>query len=142
MTGYFNEVAIPVIAAAIGAAVGSVVTVVFTPLAKRVWRAYRVRRFDPKDAHYKELQEEAKWFEGRAAKLAAFRMNIALNQSTSDRFRLAELISKLDRKDAEWVRQTEVALLSEATEKKQVECQDNAAECARLADEVTRRIFW
>lgn len=74
MPDALKDIAIPVIAAAIGAAVGSVVTAVFTPLAKRFLQAYRHRYVDPKDAHYKELLEEAKWFEDRAVRLAAFRI--------------------------------------------------------------------
>jgi len=138
---YFKDLAVPVIAAALGAAVGSVVTAVLTPLAKRIWQAYRYRHYDPKEAHYKELLEQAKWFEDRATRLAAFRIQLVHNP-TPDRFKLSELISKLDRKDAEWARQVDVEFLPKAVEDKQAECLDNAAECGHFADDVMRKIFW
>jgi uncharacterized protein YjiS (DUF1127 family) len=142
MTGNFKDAAVPIMVAVFSAAAGSVVTVVFAPLAKRVWRAYRRWRFDPKEAHYKELIEEGKWFDSRAAKLAVFRQQLVLNPPT-DRYRLAELISKLDKRDAEWVRKVDdVSVLLDATTKKQEECLNDAQECAELADELEKKIFW
>jgi hypothetical protein len=48
-------------------------------------------------------------------------------EQVPDRFKLADLISKLDRRDAEWARKVEdTTALTEACEKKQEECQNNA----------------
>lgn len=137
----FHNVAVPVIAAAIGAAVGSVVTAVFTPIGKLAWEAFRRRRFDPKRAHYNELVEESKWYETRAVKLATFRQQLQLSPP-ADRFRLSEMISKLDARDAEWVRRADLSELVDATADKERECLDNASECAQYANDVQRKIFW
>jgi len=61
-----------------------------------------------------------------------------------DRFKLAEMISKLDRLDADWARKVEdITLLTEACSRKQEECLSNAAQSREFADEVGRRVlFW
>jgi hypothetical protein len=74
------------------------------PLWKWLWRTHLVRRFDAKREHYNELIEEAKWFEDRAVKLDTFRKQLLygkMYEQLPDRFKLAEMFSKLDRKDAE-----------------------------------------
>jgi hypothetical protein len=54
------------------------------------------------------------------------------------------MISKLDREDAEWARQIEdQALLAQACEQKQEECQRNAEQCREWAEDVGRKVlFW
>jgi hypothetical protein len=136
-----KDLAIPVIAAAAGAAVGSVVTVASTPLLRKLRQAYRRQHFDPKEAHYRELVEQAKWFEDRATRLAALQIQLPHNP-TPGRFQLAGLIARLDRKDAEWARQVDETELSEAAKNKETECLDNATECAHYADDVNRKVFW
>jgi hypothetical protein len=117
------------------------------PLWKWVWRTYLARHFDAKKEHYNELIDEAKWYEDRAMKLDSFRKQLLcgkIYQQVPDRFKLAELVSKLDRKDKEWARKVEdVTLLTEACERKQEECLNNAAQCREFADEVGRKVlFW
>ena len=89
-----------------------------------------VRHFDAKRDHYNELIEQAKWYEDRAIKLDTLRKQLIyakMYEQVPDRFKLADLISKLDRRDAEWARKVEdTTALTEACEKKQEECQNNA----------------
>lgn len=117
------------------------------PLWKWVWRTHLVRHFDAKKEHYNELIDEAKWFEDRAVKLDSLRKQLLYGKiygQVPDRFKLAELVSKLDRNDAEWARKVEdVTLLTEACERKQEECLNNAAQCREFADDVGRKVlFW
>jgi hypothetical protein len=117
------------------------------PLWKWVWRTHLVRSFDAKKQHYNELLEQAKWYEDRAVKLDTFRKQLIyakMYDKLLDRFKLAEMISKLDREDANWARKVEdIALLTEACEGKQEECLNNAAQSREFADEVGRRVlFW
>jgi hypothetical protein len=117
------------------------------PLGKWAWRTYGVRNFDAKKEHYKELIEEAKWYEDRLVRLDTLRKQLIYAKTYSqqpDRFKLAEMISKLDRRDAEWARQIEdSALLVQACERKQEECQRNAEQCREFAEDVGRKVlFW
>jgi hypothetical protein len=86
------------------AAVIALITTLF-PLAKWLWRTYGVRNFDAKKAHYDELIEQAKWYEDRLVRLDTLRKQLLyakMYEQPLDRFKLAEMISKLDRNDAEW----------------------------------------
>jgi hypothetical protein len=65
MTAFFDAVAIPVVSAIVGTAVGAVAGAVFQPLGVLAREAFRRRQFDPKRAHYNELIEDSKWFESR-----------------------------------------------------------------------------
>jgi hypothetical protein len=117
------------------------------PLWKWAWRTHLLRHFDAKKDHYNELIEQAKWFEDRAVRLDALRKQLLYGRTydkAPDRFKLAELISKLDRKDAEWARKVEDAnLLVEACERKQEECLNEAEQCREFADDVARKVlFW
>ncbi len=117
------------------------------PLWKWVWRTYGVRSFDAKKAHYDELVEQAKWYEERLLKLEALRKQLIyaeMYERPLDRFRLSELVSKLDRKDAEWARKVDdVTVLKEALERKEEECDNNAQQCREFADDVSRKVlFW
>jgi hypothetical protein len=117
------------------------------PLAKWLWKTYGVRNFDAKKAHYGELIEQAKWYEDRLVRLDKLRKQLLyakMYEPPLDRFKLAELISKLDREDAEWTRQIEdAATLVEACEHKQEECQRNAEQCREWAEDVSRKVlFW
>jgi hypothetical protein len=126
------------------------VIVLFTalvPLGKWVWRTYGVRNFSAKKAHYEELIEEAKWFEDRLVRLDTLRKQLLyakMYDQKPDRFKLAEMISRLDRKDAEWARRLEdPAILTQACEQKQEECQRNAEQCREWAEDVARKVlFW
>ncbi|MGA2834904.1 MAG: hypothetical protein ABSE55_17725 [Terracidiphilus sp.] len=117
------------------------------PVWKWVWRTHMVRHFDAKREHRKELIEEAKWYEDRAVKLDILRKHLLygkMYEQPTDRFKLAELISKLDRNDAEWARKVEdINRLTEACEGKQEECLNNAAQCRQFADDVAQKVlFW
>ena len=117
------------------------------PLGKWVWRTYGVRNFDAKKALYEELIEEAKWYEDRLVRLDTLRKRLLyakMYEQQLDRFKLAEMISKLDRKDAEWARQIEdPTILAHSCEQKQEECQRNAEERREWAEDVARKVlFW
>lgn len=117
------------------------------PFWKWVWRTYGVRHFSAKKAHYEELIEEAKWYEDRLVRLDTLRKQLLyakMYDQQPDRFKLAELVSKLDRKDAEWARKIEdPATLAQACEGKQEECQRNAEQCREWAEDVARKVlFW
>jgi hypothetical protein len=117
------------------------------PLWKWAWRTHLVRHFDAKKEHYNELIEQAKWFEDRAVRLDTFRKQLLYGRTDDkipDRFKLAELVSKLDRKDAEWARKVEdTNLLVEACERRQEECLNDAEQCREFADDVARKVlFW
>lgn len=117
------------------------------PLCKWVWRTHLVRHFDAKKEHYQELIDEAKWYEDRALKLDNLRKLLIygrMYEQPPDRFKLAKLLSKLDRRDAEWARTIEdISRLTEACESKQEECLNNAEQCRQFADEVGRKVlFW
>lgn len=127
--------------------IAAIITLVtaLLPLWKWVWRTHLVRRFDAKKDHYNELLQQAKWYEERAVKLDSLRKQLLFgSQQTPDPFRLAALISKLDRKDAEWARKIEdAAQLADGCERKQEECLKNASQAGEFADEVGRKIlFW
>jgi len=117
------------------------------PLWRWIGRTHLVRHFDAKKEHYNELIEEAKWYENRALKLDTLRKQLIYGKmydQIPDRFKLAELISKLDRRDAEWARKVDdFTLLTEALESKQDECLNNARQCREFADDVGRKVlFW
>jgi hypothetical protein len=117
------------------------------PLWKWVWRTHLVRHFDAKKEHHRELIEQAKWYEDRAVRLDTLRKQLfygKMYDKAPDRFKLAELVSKLDRKDAEWARKIEdVTVLTQACERKQEECLNNAGQCREFADDVARKVlFW
>lgn len=117
------------------------------PLGKWVWRTHLVRHFDAKKDHYNELVEQSRWYEDRAIKLDTLRKQLLYGKmydKEPDRFKLAEMISKLDRKDAEWARKVEdIPILTEACDQKQNECLENARQCREFANEVGRKVlFW
>ena len=113
------------------------------PVGKWAWRTYGVRKFDAKKAHYDELIEEAKWLENRLVRLDTLRKQLLYGQPP-DRFKLAEMISKLDRRDAEWARTIEdPAVLAHECERKSEECQRNAEQVREWAGDVARKVlFW
>lgn len=114
------------------------------PFLKWAWRTHGVRHFNAKKAHYEELIEQAKWFEDRLIRLAALRNKLLYATHQPDRFKLAEMVSKLDRRDAEWARKIEdLDVLGKACEQKQEECQRDAEQCRELAEDVARKVlFW
>lgn len=113
------------------------------PFVKWAWRTHGVRTFDGKKAHHNELVEQAKWYEGRLHKLHGLRVHL-MNCLEPDRFRLAEWISQLDSRDAEWARKIEdMKLLITACEQKEEECLRNAEQAREWAEDVARRVlFW
>lgn len=128
-------------------AAGITLAAALVPAWRWVWTTYLVRHFDAKKQHYNELVEEAKWYEARALKLDVFRKQLIYAkayQQLPDRFKLAEMISILNRRDAEWVRTVEnTELLATACERKQEECLGNASQCRSFADDVARKVlFW
>lgn len=117
-------------------AVKAVVTLAITKGLPWLSRAHEKRYIDPKRAHQEVFLEQANWFKERASKLAVFRFELTHGQAPN-KFRLAELISKLDRKDRKWaMKETDIILLGRYAAEKAAECHDNAGECARHADEI------
>ena len=117
------------------------VTIFFRDVLAWVWRAYQKRYIEPKKAHRQVYVDEADWFKERAAKLAVFRLQLGQDPKL-DRFKLAELVSKLDQHDREWaMKQTDIEILCKYAAEKGAECHDNAGECGRLADEIIYRIL-
>jgi hypothetical protein len=104
-------------------------------------RAYEQRYVDPHRAHQNLCLEKAKWYGQRADKLAAFRHELIFSPPR-DKFKLAFLIAQLDRKDQDWaMKETDIEVLQESAAHKGNECQQNASECARDADEINYRTF-
>ena len=129
--------------------IAAVITLItaLVPLGKWFWRTYGVRNFNAKKAHYDELIEQAKWYEDRLVRLDTLRKQLLyakMYDQQPDRFKLAEMLSKLDRHDAEWARKIDdPATLTQACEQKQDECQRNAEQCREWADDVSRKVlFW
>lgn len=117
------------------------------PVWRWVWHTYGVRKFSAKKAHYEELIEQAKWYEDRLVRLDTLRKQLlyaTASEQQFDRFKLSAMVSKLDRKDAEWARKIEdPATLTQACETKQEECQRNAEQCREWAEDVGRKVlFW
>lgn len=125
----------------IAGAVSAVVTLAITKGLPWLSRAYEKRYVDPKRAHQEVFLEQANWLGERASKLAAFRFELT-HGPEPNKFKLAELVSKLDRKDTEWaMKETDITLLGRYAAEKAAECHDNAGECARHADEINYRTF-
>jgi hypothetical protein len=117
------------------------------PAIKWAWRTYGVRKFDAKKAHYNQLTEMAKWYEDRLDRLDTLRKQLIyarMYETPPDRFKLALLVSKLDRHDAVWAMKLEdPAALEEACQQKQDECQKNAEQEREWAEDVGRKVlFW
>jgi hypothetical protein len=125
----------------IAGAVSAVITLAITKGLPWLSLAYEKRCIDPKRAHQEVFLEQANWFEERASTLAVFRYELT-HGSEPDKFKLAQLVSKLDRKDREWaMKETDIALLSRCAAEKAAECHNNAAECGRHAEEINYRTF-
>jgi hypothetical protein len=121
--------------------VSAVVTLAITKGLPWLSRAYEKRYIDPKRAHQEFFLEQANWFEERAAKLAVFRFELT-HGPKPNKFKMAQLVSMLDRKDREWaMKETDMALLGRYAAEKAGECHDNAGECARHAVEINYRAF-
>jgi hypothetical protein len=102
---------------------------------------YDRRYTDPKRAHQNLFLEQREWYAERAAQLHSFRFDL-IHGPKPDKFKLALLVSKLDRKDRVWaMKETDIDLLAQAAAEKAAHCEDNAAECARHADEINYRTF-
>lgn len=102
---------------------------------------YRHSHFiEPKLRHQQMLLEQAKWFEERAQKLAVFR--VQLRNTNPDKFKLAELVSKLDKHDWQFaMKETDLNVLVKWAEQKSQELQEGADETYRLAEEVGYKIL-
>ena len=84
---------------------------------------------------------QANWLKERASKLAVFRYELTRG-SEPDKFKLAQLVSKLDPKDREWaMKETDISVLSRLAAEKAAECHNNAGENARYAEEINYRTF-
>ena len=101
------------------------------------------RFIDPKLAHQTFLLNQAKWFDERATKLAAFRWQLS-NMENPDKFKVSYLASKLDRKDQDYAmkHESEPETLLKWAEEKGKECRDNAGEASRMADEVGYKVIF
>lgn len=125
----------------VAGAVRALVSLAITRGLPWLSRAYEKRYIDPKRAHQEVFLEQADWFEDRASKLAVFRYELTCGPEP-DKFKLARLISTLDRRDKEWaMKETDIALLSGYAAEKAEECHENARECARYSDEINYRTF-
>lgn len=125
----------------IAGAVSAVVTLAITKGLPWLLRAHEKRYIDPKRAHQEVFLEQGSWFEERAAKLAVFRFELT-HGLEPNKFKLAQFVSKLDRKDRGWaMKETDITLLARYAGAKGAECHDNAGECARHADEINYRTF-
>jgi hypothetical protein len=59
-----------------------------------------------------------------------------------DKWKLAQLVSKLDDKDKQWaMKQDDIEILRKWAASKGEECHNNAGECGRMADEVAYKIL-
>lgn len=105
-------------------------------------RQYRHSRFvEPKLQVRQVFLDQAQWFEERASKLAVFRWQLGLLDKP-DKFKLAELISKLDQHDQQFaMKQEDVAPLLDWASKKGQECHDNADQASRWAEEIRYKIL-
>ena len=134
MSNYFKDFAVPVVTA--------LVTLFIREYVPQLWRAYQRRYIDPKKAHRQVFLDQADWFEERAAKLAAFGFQLGQDPKP-DKFKLAELVSKLDPHDRQWaIKHTDIEILRKYAAEKGAECHDNAGECGRSADEIAYKMFW
>jgi hypothetical protein len=133
VANYFKDFAAPV---------GTAVVILFIrEYVPQLWRAYQSRYVDPKIAHRQVFLDQADWFEERASKLAVFRFELG-QEPKPDKFKLAQLVSKLDPQDRQWaMKQTDIEVLRKCAAEKGAECHDNAGECARSADEIAYRTF-
>ena len=106
-----------------------------------LWRLYQRRNIEPKQQHRQLLMEQSDWFEDRATKLAAFRMQLDQGPAP-DRWKLGRLVSQLDPKDREWaMKLDDIEALRVGAARKGAECHDNVGECGRMADEVAYTIL-
>jgi hypothetical protein len=125
----------------ISGAVASVLTLAISKGLPLLWQTFDRRHIDPKRQQQNFFIEQGSWHTNRAELLAGFRFEL-LNGGGADKFKLGLLISKLDRKDSEWaMKETDIDLLARLAAQKAAECHNNAAECARHADEINSRAF-
>jgi hypothetical protein len=125
-------------AAITGVVVGALLTE-FLPKAKL---AVEDRFIEPKKRHRQVLREQVAWLEERAEKLNVLAVQLR-REPEADKIRLAFLISKLDRWDAQWaMKYSDVNDLLAFADQKNKECLDNAAETERSAEEVARMRWW
>jgi hypothetical protein len=106
-----------------------------------LWRLYRRRNIEPKQQHRQLLMEQRDWYEDRAAKLAAFRVQLG-QEPAPDKWKLARFVSQLDPEDRKWaMKSDDIEALRAGAARKGTECHDNADECGRMADEVAYTIL-
>jgi hypothetical protein len=128
----------PTIAAVAGVVVGAL----GREFAPKLRQAFEQRYIDPRKRHRQVLLNQAAWFEERAQKLTVFAIQLR-REPEADKFRLALLVSRLDRTDSEWAMKHEnIDFLVTAADEKTKACHENAAECQRYAEEVTRKMLW
>jgi hypothetical protein len=128
--------------AVVTAAVTAALTLAITQGVPLLWKAYKNRYVEPKEAHRQLLLDQANWYNDRAEKLAAFRFQLG-RDGAPDRFKLAEYVSRLDPMDREWaMKQTDIGLLRKLAEQKGAECQDNGSDAARWADNIVTKVLF
>jgi hypothetical protein len=113
-------------------------------------RKYRHERYvEPKLRHREYLLKEAEWLNDRAARLAAFRWELA-KMDKPDKFKLEILASKLDRDDWDFamkhsgdreVTPEDITKLRNWAERKGQECHNNCSQCTLWADEAITRVL-
>jgi hypothetical protein len=103
------------------------------------------RIVEPKLRLKQVFLDQINLFEERAAKLAAFYVQLpsAFDADREpDKWRLAELVSKLDRQDQQFaITSNDYEVLAKWAQSKGQECHDNASEASRHASEVDYKIL-
>ena len=117
------------------------ITLLLGERAVGYYQKYRHSRFIESKLQLQQvLLEQAKWLNHRAQKLAAFLWQ--LRNTNPDKFKLAELVSKLDRYDKQFaMKEADIDVLSKWAEQKGQECHNNADQASRWAQEMTYRIL-
>jgi hypothetical protein len=125
-----------------GRSVGAFATLAITKGLPLLYYAYEKRYIDPKKAHQQVFLEQGECFEERAAKLAVFRFELT-HGPEPDKFKLAQLVSKLDPTDREWtIKETDITLLAMYAVEKAAQCYDTpeSAAVTRMRS-TTERLF-
>ena len=126
----------------IAAVAGLVVGALGREFAPKLRQAFERRYIEPRKRHRQVLLDQAAWFEERAQKLTEFAIQLR-REPEADKFRMAQLVSRLERTDSVWaIKHENIDDLVTAADEKNKACHKNAAECQRCAEEVARKMWW
>jgi hypothetical protein len=118
-------------------------------LGRDLWEYVKKERHtrivEPKLRMKQVFLDEAQWYEERAALLAGFHFQLTTAfdvKKPPDKWKLAEMVSKLDRQDQEFAMKcTDYDALAKWALWKGQECHDNADQASRMATEVDYKIL-